>query len=140
MPLPPDLTVKRQSGDGGQMIPEGVYQAEIINIDYIAAENTTFGKEQLAFRFKITEGSYKDVEIRSWVTLAFNAGWEGGSPSNLYLLACAALNEELNDSEEFNPNNLMGKELSVVIEVRRSQTGREVSRITKYLKKGAAKS
>jgi hypothetical protein len=137
MPITNDVSITPSVnlGGGGAMVPEGVYSVIVSDITYIPGEQNQFGgKPQLKFRFKITEGDQKDLELVSWVSLTLNAGWDKGSPSNLFKMATAVMGEEPDMEREFYPNVLIGGLLQVVVESRKSKTGKEFSRITNYLK------
>ena len=137
MPLPENLKIKPSSGGGSVSVGEGIFSVEIVDISYIEADQTKYGKPQLNFRFRILKGGYEGAELQSWASCVLSPGWEGGNPSNLYLLACAVLGEEVDLEKEFDPNVLMGGKLTIVVELRRTKGGKEYSKITKYLKREA---
>lgn len=136
MPISNDLKITPTDTSGGPvaLVPEGVYSAEIMDITFIPGEQNQFtGKPQLKFRFKISEGAQKDLELVSWVSLSLNPGWDQGSPSNLYLIAKAVMGEEPNPDVDFLPSWLMGGKLQILVEGRTSRKGTKYSRVTKYL-------
>lgn len=136
MPISNEIKVSPTDTSGGPsaLVPEGVYDAEITDITYVPGEQNQFtGRPQLKLRFKILGGEYKDLELRSWVSMSLNPGWEQGNPSNLYLIAKAVLGDEPNPDEDFLPAWLMGGKLRILVEERTSKKGTKYSKVTKYL-------
>lgn len=139
MPISNDIRVSPSGAGGGQsaLIPEGIYAAEIADIVYIPGEKNQYGKPQLKLTFKLTEGNYRGVELRSWVSMVMNSGWDNGgeskgAPSNLYVIAKAVMGEEPDPNQDFYPNILMGGRLRVWVETRSTRKGDSYSRVVKY--------
>jgi hypothetical protein len=132
--------VDRPEADGPTpQVTEGIYDAEIVDIDYVSAEqNSLYGKPQLKFRFRITDGEFKGVMLASWVGMSMSAGgWDKGGgvkgkASNLYIITVAVMGEEPDPNTDFYPSVLMGGKLKIWVEIRPTQNGKQFSRIVKY--------
>lgn len=137
MPIPNNIKITptvESSGGASPLINDGIFTAIISDINYISAEQNSFtGKPQLKFKFKITDGDYKDVELISWVSLTLNPGWEQGVPSHLYNIAKSVLRAEPDLDSDFYPNTLLGGIIRIFVETKTSKNGKQYSRITKYL-------
>ena len=133
------ITPAANRPEGGEypLVTEGIYDAEIMDITYIPAEQTQYGKAQLKLKFKIIGGEYEGVTLSSWVSMTMNAGGfaiEGGTgaPSNLFIITKAVMGKEPDLAADFYPNVLMGGRLKIWVEIRTSQAGKQYSRIVKY--------
>lgn len=137
MPISNEVKVTPTTGEGSGpavVIPDGIYDVELTDITFIPGEQNQFsGKPQLKMVFKILAGEHKDVELRSWVSMTMNPGWEQGSPSHLYSISKAIMMEEPDLEADFYPNVLVGGKLRVFVEEKTSKKGTKYSKVSKYL-------
>ena len=118
-----------------ELLPEGTY--EVVIKDVNEKERTKYKSTEtemaLNFEFEVVEGEYKGRLLWKTVSPVYNEGFEGGQPSWLYriLKACGV---EVFEPTAKDINDLIGKNLKVVIEHKKSKDGTIYSNIVSFLK------
>ena len=125
MPLNKDF--KPDTGKEWPTVASGIYLSEIVDVDDLGEIDTKFGKKHtLSFRFKIED---QDVTLVKWVSTKWSPPGKY-RPSNLYLLAEAALGER--PREIIHPNDLIGKKLMLVVVLNTGADGNKRNQITDF--------
>lgn len=106
-------------GEGFELVPEGVYTVEILDVSFIDKsedKNTKFTpKDKFKFVLAILDdGEYRGRLLWHRVTTVFTSGFKG-SPSKLYDFSCAVMSEKLPDDFSFDVNSFIGSQLRVVV-------------------------
>ena len=92
-----------------EALPEGLYNFEIVDIDELIDVETPFGvKDFLRVYCVVLDDTQRGKLLIRRISRAYTAGFEGGSSSHLYELACAVTKEILDDLAPFNINDLVG--------------------------------
>ena len=90
-------------------VPEGLHNFEIVDISELLDVETNFGiKDMLRVYCAVLDGESRGQMIIRRISRSFTAGFEGGSTSHLYDLACAVVKDILEDTEPFIINDLIG--------------------------------
>jgi hypothetical protein len=119
-------------------IPEGVYTFQVFDIEGYTdkAYQSDEDVDKYKFTFVLLDDEEFDGELngaqqargrRIWkdCPIKWSPGSEGKNPSNLWLIASAAIGHELTMEEcrTLNVNSLIGKQLKIGVKVRRKQDG-----------------
>lgn len=92
-----------------EALPEGLYNFEIVDIDELLEVETAFGvRDFLRVYCVVLDDAQRGKLIIRRISRAYTAGFEGGSSSHLYDLACAVTKEILDDVAPLNINDLVG--------------------------------
>jgi len=90
-------------------VAEGLHNFEIVEVNEELNVETKFGiKDLLLIYCVVLDGEERGKIMRRRISRAFTAGFEGGSTSHLYDLACAVTKDILEDTEPFIINDLIG--------------------------------
>lgn len=90
-------------------VAEGLHNFEIVDLYEEQDVVTNFGvKDQLHIYCVVLDGADRGKVMKRRITRAFTAGFEGGSTSHLYDLACAVTKDILEDTEPFLIAELAG--------------------------------
>ncbi len=153
MPIPEDFggltTAKNKKVY--DLLPADVYQVRITGLELRKEkvyQQPGLEEDKINFEFTINEeGQYKGRKLWQSMRPNMTAGFAGGQPSWLYKLFCAVNNISLTDDEASNItakniNELLNKEVRVVVKQKTSQTGNQRNNIVDFmpLKQGAASS
>lgn len=111
--------VKSQAVDF-KPLPQGVYEAQVIDITFKPKEEAKPSKYEAKDKFWILLGVLNAGENRGrllthFVTTSFNAGFSGGKSSKLYDFAVAVMGQKLDDKSGIDVNTLVGGTLQIVV-------------------------
>jgi hypothetical protein len=111
--------VKSQAADF-KPLPQGVYEAQVIDITFKPKEDAKPSKYEAKDKFWILLGILNAGENRGralthFVTSSFNAGFSGGKSSKLYDFAVAVMGQHLDDKAGIDVNTLVGGTLQIVV-------------------------
>ena len=124
------------------VLPEDVYQVviEVANLEERQAYQSKDIEEVLNFKFMIIEdGEYKGRKVWKKIRPTVNAGWEGGSPSDLYELWRAATGvfpteQQKKDGLTGNDiNSLIGRQIRVTLKIKTTAKGKEYNKIEGFM-------
>lgn len=105
-------------GEGFELIPEGVYTVEVLDVQFMDKEedkNTKFTpKDKFKFVLTILDDEYRGRLVWHRVTTTFTSGFKGRA-SKLYEIVCAIMGEKVDDSVGIDINTLTGGQLRVVV-------------------------
>lgn len=92
-------------------VAEGTHNFEIVDISELRDEPTNFGVKDLLLVYcaALDDGEGRGKILIHRISRAFTAGFEGGSKSHFYELACAVTGEILDDTEPFIIPSLIGE-------------------------------
>lgn len=149
MPLPDNFSATvPASKKKYDLIPEGVYQVEIEDINLKEEISPWSNEMETKISFQMTiltdepfegdiNGSQSTRGRRIWKDVT-NKMSPGGNvqPSNLYVIATSVLKKDLSweECKKFNPSSLIGQQLRIGVKHRRSSTGNTSARIESYYK------
>lgn len=105
-----------------KVVPEGTYTTKVADVEERDGE---YGLS-LYFRFLITEGEFEGRNLIGVASYPQSAA----TTSKLYLWVRAIIGD---DSEEFEPSNLVGRECQVKVAVASTEDNREMNRIVEVL-------
>ena len=128
--------VKISVGGEFTLVDEGVYQAEIIDVNLLENVVTSFspeGKDMLEYKFVILGGQFSGVFMTAKMSPSMN------EKSTLYKLTKAALGTVPTDKDllSFNPELLLGEQVQLVVVQNKSKKpgdDRVFANISNYLK------
>lgn len=90
-------------------VSEGLHNFEIVEVNEALDVVTKFGvKDMLYIYCVVLDGVDRGKVMLRRITRSFTAGFEGGSTSHLYDLACAVKKDILEDTEPFMIPDLIG--------------------------------
>jgi hypothetical protein len=122
MPIPQNFSLPKRSTQEYELLPEGMYQCEIVDITIKTerAWESDDEEDKFNFTFAIVDGQYKSRLLWKSARIIMSAGWEKGSPSWLYKIYCAAVGKKLTDDEAQGVssdmiNALIGKQVLLVV-------------------------
>jgi hypothetical protein len=120
MPLSDNITIENSEEKEFPVFPEDIYNCKVEDIKEKKEDDGTYG---IVFKFKIMDGDFKDKFIFKKVKPKINGAFEGGQPSHLYMIF-KATNGEVPEKVNFGViNELIGKNIRVVLEVKKGQKG-----------------
>ena len=121
-----------------EALPEGLYNFEIVDIDELIDVETAYGvRDFLRVYCIVLDDAQRGKLITRRISRAYTAGFEGGSSSHLYDLACAVTKEILEDVEPFNINDLVGGFFKGKVSHKTDSKGRIWANIVKVKDAGA---
>ena len=127
--------VKKPEKKDFTLIPEGIYEASIVDVNEKERRKykSTETEQALNFQFEIEEGEYKGNYLWKMVSPVYNEGFEGGQPSWLYQIfrACGALVVEPTAQDI---NGLIGKRVKIIVKHKESKDGNYYAIISDFLK------
>lgn len=119
-------------------IPEGMYQCEITDIrekegtKYMSTEK----EMKIEFEFKILGNSVaQGRKLWKKITPKYSEPYEGGKPSNLFVILRAALGRvpTIEDSSATALNSLKGKQVNCVVKQEKGKDGKMWNNISDFL-------
>jgi hypothetical protein len=134
MPVDPNDALIKNEGGNYELIPEGVYIAQVADVVLKKNQKGYKGKlvNKLWFKLGILDEEQRGLGIIHFVSTAFTAGFSGGQSSKLYDFACAVVGEQLDDTS-IDVNTLIGGRLRIVVKHKESN-GKTYSNITEVMK------
>lgn len=122
-----------------EALPEGLYNFEIVDIDELLDVETVFGdvRDFLRVYCIVLDDAQRGKLVIRRISRAYTAGFEGGSASHLWELACAVTKEILEDIEPFNINDLVGGFFKGKVSHKTDSKGRVWANIVKVKDAGA---
>ena len=130
-----------QKGDF-ENLPEDIYHVVIedVNLEERQVYQSQDVEEVLNFKFTILEeGPYLGQKVWKKIRPILNAGWDGGSPSDLYELWKSAMKVLPNQQQLENGlsgdeiNGLIGEQLRVTVKIKTSGKGKEYNKIEGFM-------
>ena len=123
-------------------IPEDIYHCVIedVNLEERQVYQSQDVEEVLNFKFTILEeGDFLGQKVWKKIRPILNAGWDGGSPSDLYELWKSAMKVLPNiqqlemglSGDEIN--SLIGEQLRVTVKIKTSAKGKEYNKIEGFM-------
>jgi len=110
--------VKSQAADF-KPLPQGVYEAQVLDITFKPKEENTASKYKPIDKFwillGILNGEHRGETLMHFVSTSFNAGYSGGQSSKLYDFSEAVMNQKVDDKEGIDVNTLVGGALQIVV-------------------------
>lgn len=132
------LKVKISTGGGMVPLPDGMYTAQVMDVNFLEKHVTSFapqGKDFLEYKFAILD----EVAVEGGTTRGRNL-WDRMSPSlnekaRMFKLVKAIVGAEgIKTLRDFDPETLVGKQVMVVVENTPSKDGmRTFANIANYL-------
>lgn len=128
--------------DEYDVMPEDVYQViiEDVNLEERQVYQSQDVEEVLNFKFTVLEeGEFKGRKVWKKIRPTLNAGWDGGSPSDLYELWKSAMKtlptkEQLEVGLSGNDvNKLIGQQIRVTLKIKTTQKGKEYNKIEGFM-------
>ena len=134
MPVDPNDALIKNEGGNYELIPEGVYTAQVADVVLKKNQKGYKGKlvNKLWFKLGILDEEQRGLGIIHFVSTAFTAGFSGGQSSKLYDLACAVTGEQLDD-DSIDVNTLIGGKLRIVVK-HKETNGKTYANITEVMK------
>lgn len=116
MPVDPKEAIIENKGGNFDVVPEGIYTAQIADVVLKKNQKGYKGKlvDKLWFKLGILDEEQRGLSVLHSVSTAFTAGFSGGQASKLYDLACAVAGEKLDD-KSLDVNTLIGGRLRIVV-------------------------
>ncbi len=138
MPVETNKATVQNEGGQYELIPEGIYTVEVLDIELKEGIESKFGlKNKFYFKLGILEEELRGKIIMHFTTTAYTSGFKGGQSSKLYETACAIMGEKLDDKEALDVNTLIGGRFKAI--VKHSQSGeKEYANITEVMKEDNA--
>jgi hypothetical protein len=138
MPISATQSVVKNEGTGFTPVPQGVYDVEIVDINFKPKEEQKPGKFEPKDKYYITlgilnEGEYRGKALTHFVSTSYNAGFSGVQSSKLYDLACAVMDIKLDDKEELDLNTLVGGTFMIVVKDKSTADGKVFSNIAEVM-------
>ena len=129
-----DLKIDTSENKEFELLPEDVYQVEIVDVNEVIRNKyqSTEQETALRFKFKILEGKYKNRLLFKTISPKWNEGFEEGQPSNLYVLM-TTLGWKGGVPTAQDVNNLIGKQLRVLVKIKKGKKG-EYNAIEEFIK------
>lgn len=124
------------------VLPEDIYHVVIedVNLEERQVYQSKDVEEVLNFKFTILDqGEYLGNKVWKKIRPILNAGWDGGSPSDLYELWKSAMKVLPSQQQLENGlsgdeiNSLIGEQLRVTLKVKTSQKGKEYNKIEGFM-------
>jgi hypothetical protein len=113
--LPENYTVKNEPKKY-PLVPEGLYQIEIVDVEKQDNVSTPFGiKNQLKFKLQILDTDEKGNYLLYYTSESYNSGGGKYQSSKLYDFVCAIVGKQMDQNEAFSINDLIGKQAMVLV-------------------------
>ena len=108
-----------------ELIPPGLYDCIIENVDKVERTKyqSTATEEAIRFTFRILGGEFADRLLFKTVSPKWNAGFEGGQPSNLYVIMKAVRYHSDNVPTTEDINSSVGQEVKVYVKIKEGKNG-----------------
>lgn len=144
MSLPENFKLKIPEKKDFELLPDDTYQVAITKLELkegqpVYESKTGEVEDRVEFEFTIVEdGPYKGRKLWKNVSTTMSAGSTGYSPSGLYKLFCAVNRFSLSDEEAKSVeakdiNEMLGKELRLVVKQEKSRKGNTKNKIKDVL-------
>lgn len=133
-----DFEIKKpEKGEGKtfEPLPVGVYQVQVYDVNEVERNkyNSSEKEKALNFQFVVLDEKYRGRYVWKTISPVYNEGFEGGQPSWLYRLF-KAVGVELSLPSPEDINNLVGKQIKVVVQHKTSKsTNNTYAVITDFL-------
>jgi len=135
MPVPNDRSNVQNSGNNFEPLPNGMYNVEVVDItleqDVVGFEGKV--SDKFYIRMGILDESQRGKLVMHFVSTAWTAGWDKGSPSKLWEFACAITRQTLNDEDKFDVNSLIGQRLQVIMKKKLDKKGKTWSNVVEVM-------
>jgi hypothetical protein len=134
MPVEANKAIIKNEGGNFELTPEGVYNAEVVDIVLKENQQGYKGKivDKLWIKLGILDEEQRALGLMHFVSTAYTAGFKGGQSSKLYDFACAVMGEQLDD-KAIDVNTLIGGRLRIVVK-HKDSNGKTYSNITEVMK------
>ena len=118
------------------VIPEDVYLCEIKDLEEVEQQKYKAPQgemeEAIRVKFTILDGEFKDQTLIKTVKPVIGEGFEGGSPSNLYILLKSVLGNDFEPTLE-TVNSIIGRQVKVIVKIKTSQKGKDYNIIDNFM-------
>lgn len=117
------------------VVDDDTYNVAIADIEEIEGTNFNTGAPEpmLKFLFEIMDGDSKGEYIQKWVSLKYAPSKAGRTESNLHAIVTKAMPTEPDNIQEFNLNQLIGKDMRIVVTKVAGQDGFMKNKIVSYM-------
>ena len=135
MPLN-NIAIKKQEDMEYIVIPEDVYLCEIKDLEEVEQQKykAPVGEMEEVIRIKLAvlQGEFEGQTLVKQVRPTIGEGFDGGSPSGLYVFLKAVLGSEFEPSLDV-VNSVIGKQVKAVVKVKLSQKGKEYNVVDTFM-------
>jgi len=146
------ITFEKKEAKEYPLLPKGIYQAELLDIEAIQNEtyDSKMGKTaekeyqtDIKYQFTLLNGKHGDTNLRGrnvWNNYGHSFLYEGKNGKNdLFRIVEAFMKKQLNQEEIANGipasllNSFIGKQIMLSIETKKTKNGKEFDNIIDYL-------
>jgi hypothetical protein len=136
MPILNEDAVVQNEGKDFEVIPEGLWNVQVVDLELKKDQEGYQGKkvDKIYIRTGILDEELRGKSLMHFVSKAYTAGWDKGSPSKLYEFCCAVYGQNLNDEDKMDLNTLIGGKLKMLVKHKQGTDGKVRFNVAEVMK------